>query len=384
MGVKFDNSIVHDFGHPQTLEEAFRVYGSWANIHDYLFDNDIEEDIFEVSQSVEDSWSNYEIIATKTSTDVLLEFDIDQDLTGDGFGVISAWDADEDTGYIAGVDASGDVFLGTYNGSTVTNIWKRTPTVPVASGHFQFTMSQRTFSSDNADIWLVFGLWCNNALVDSWLVQLDEPIQYAPSIGFAYYGADTELTVTNLRMPQLTQFVEWNSLDPGEPTIGGLQRSIEGRYLKFHIRHNGGLRAWKSKPISSTRTFSDLDDVYVRGRSYDKRQLYSHVRLLGAYTQAEYVSGRLVKEVGHRFTEVNNPYVMTKDDCYQEAKDHIRRMSEQALVEEIISPFTPLIEIEDRITTSDGERIVTTRSLQFQPGHVEQQLSARKYGYPDA
>lgn len=56
MSIVFDNSIVHDFGVPQTVEDLFRVYGNWSKIHDYEFEDLFSNDEIYVEGNT--SWAD--------------------------------------------------------------------------------------------------------------------------------------------------------------------------------------------------------------------------------------------------------------------------------------------------------------------------------------
>ena len=101
--------------------------------------------------------------------------------------------------------------------------------------------------------------------------------------------------------------------------------------------------------------------------------------MMGAYVWAEAVDMLSVLHYGHRFQEVNNPMLFTAEECYQEAQNTLKRAREAVSTATLTSLYTPLIEPEDRITTPEGERMVSEQQLTFTPGLIQQELDVREY-----
>jgi hypothetical protein len=379
MGVKFDNATVNNHAPAQTVEEAFRVFGSWADIHDYNFDDWLTNSSLSVTRTTANDWSNKNILSDSLPYDVMLSFDIpNTEDVNNGFAAILGYS--NDLGYAIGIDTSGNIFFATYDGTNMTILQKKPVPFAVTYGSFRVAFRQQSFSSRDNDIYVTASMWVNDALLGTFTRWTSTVFSGESNVGFASYGTNASFAVENIRIPQLTQYVEWNSIDPGETPMGGLQRTIQGRYLKWFARYDGSIRAWRSHPVSASKTFAN-DDLYTLRHSFDKRQLYSHVRILGAWAEAEFISGDLISKYGHRFTEVNNPYLMSVHECYAESRSAMRRMAEQALSEVVTTPFNPLLEVEDRITTPNGERIITKRDWNFSPGTIDDKMVCRLYGF---
>lgn len=69
---------------------------------------------------------------------------------------------------------------------------------------------------------------------------------------------------------------------------------------------------------------------------------------------------------------------MTEQDCYEEARREIRRMQETATQQSLVSSYTPLLEVEDTVTTPDGQFVINGIDWDFNPAQVVQTLSVRK------
>lgn len=290
--------------------------------------------------------------------------------------------------YLVGVDHEGTPFAFTYDVTRsayvpAIQIDKTAPREAEVSIAFR----QMHFGDSASRIWRSVSLWMNDQNILSHAEQSPNDgmsdtsglIKEDMHFGFAARsGASAEYS--NVRIPELTIFTDWISLDPGEAGIGGLQRSIEGYYLKFFIRHNGELRAWQPKASDSKYTYLQ-EQIEERSQVTDLRELRTHVRQVGAYTQAEYMREDLVRKYGHRFIELNNPYLMTEEECRRQAELAIKRMEEAMIIETITSSYHPLLELEDHVTTPSGERIISSRSITFEGPQAVEQITARQYTY---
>lgn len=372
MSIVFDNSIVHDFGVPQTVEDLFRVYGNWSKIHDYEFEDLFSNDEIYVEGNT--SWANHALFGYAPN-DLTIEYTTD----GIGHGVVLQY-INSKTYLVCGL-AFGNFIIRDvnpkYSGVGYSNIFVKPndENTPIA-GDVRVSFRQILMSNNENDVWNSVSMWVNNKLIGTHMYHVGTAQHRRTRVGLA---SQYNRTFTNVRVPQLCEYAEWASIDPGEPPMGGLKRSLEGRYIKFFNRWNGALRAWKSKKnVAVAHTFAN-EDMYAYQRSFDKRELYSHIRILGAWTQAEYIDVDLLSKYGHRFAEINNPYILSEDDCYEKAQDQIARQKETATTEQFESQFTPHLEPEDRIRTPNGDRIITGQSWQYSPGTIDQNLQVRYY-----
>lgn len=244
-------------------------------------------------------------------------------------------------------------------------------------GHVEVAFRELRFGDSGSDFFRSVSMWINGTNICQASEQYSVPISGALNFGFSVYSGET-VRFNNVRIPQLTAFTDWISLDPGEAPTGGLSRAIEGYYLKYFVRYDGSLRAWRPRQTNSAYDFT-LDVMENRTVAQDTRELKSHVRQLGAYTQAEYVRPDLIKTIGHRFAEINNPYLMTEQECVDQAELSIRRLEEKTITESFATTFRPLLEVEDHVTTPGGDRIITSRSVSVTPVQAEESVSLRRY-----
>ena len=372
MPISFDNTILSGVMPPQVVEEAFRIYCSFAGVHDYTFHTMFEETSESVSSS---DFDTPEILSTTyVPESTLIEYDID----GLGHGVLFRYEPVLQSGIMIGIDSNSNGVVYEMDISRGTKTLKKS--IPVdcpEEGHVVAYMYRERYSIDTADVWETLHIWMNDSLILSYTHFVEGVLEFQPEIGLI---ADANnRTFENIRIPQLSSIMEWASIDPGEPPVGGLQRSIEGRFVKYFTRYDGTVRAWESVPDSVRQIFTD-DETISKAVVEDTRQHINHVRLLGAFEQAEYVS--FVEGQGwHRFAEINNPYVTSPDVCFTEAQRMIRRANEQKRVLSLVTAHRPTIEPEDRIQNSDGDWIVTSVRWTFQPALIVQELQCRAYAY---
>lgn len=374
MSVVFDNSIVYDYGVPQTVEDLFRVYGNWSKVHDYKFEDLYFKDQVELTGKF--AWSTQHLATGYAPNDLTIEY------TTNNLGHGVVLQRVNSNKYLVFALATNGLIAFEYNTDYANNyktlfLKPNTDSTPV-QGNVKVSFRQIVMSNNENDIWNAMSMWMNNKLVGTYMYHVGVAQHRKTRVGLTAQNGRT-INYTNVRIPQLCQYAEWASIDPGEPPMGGLKRSLEGRYIKFFSRWDGSLRAWKSQTsATSAYTFSNRE-LYAYQRSFDKRELYSHIRILGAWTQAEYIDSDLVSKYGHRFAEINNPYIISEADCYEKAQDQVLRQKESSLIERFESQFTPHLEPEDRITTSNGDRIVTGKTVNYAPGTIDQSMQVRYY-----
>lgn len=396
MPVQFRNHRLNDHGKPQIVENAFRAYANYSGVHDFNFDllyalaganwNDDSgvtvtantSQIAVDASALAAGWHMAYEEALELPNSYLLRYHktqyrqgvvLNMRPNGDHILVVT-----DDSGHLSIIKSVNDVV------TTVLSLPDATPEEADVQIVFrEMTGSGEAVSSDTGGLWHAISVWMNGRLAGSYIEEAVSPLIGTWYFGFVAYGGESA-TYTAVSIPEMTDFAEWNSLDPGEYPMSGLQRAIDGRYIKFYLRFNGELRAWRTKATPSALTFT-ADILDSQGESIDYRELRTHIRQVGAYVEAEYLDPALVRKYGHRFEVENNPYILGQQACYTEARKQVLRRFERAVTEQFTSTFTPLLEPEDHITTPTAERIVSGKSLSVQMGEIEQQISARTYTY---
>lgn len=364
MPVTFQDHRVSDQQLCLTLEETFRAFAAYGGIHDLVFDDLVDEASLSYTGITASVWttqlqmdllpSSYVIYYTKSVA-----------RQGMTVGVNSAG-----AGYTVCTDSSGIYIY--YGGTLKYSLPVTTPT----DADVCISFRQVRYSDREDDLWRVISLWMNDQLFLTYTEPADVLID-SPRYGLAAYGTDA-MTYTNVRVPELTEFAEWGTLDPGEAPMGGLQRIIQGRYLRYFVRYNGALRVWRPKSIDEVHAFAE-EDIYEGRKALDLGQLATHVRMVGAYTWAEAVDVDMMHQFEHRFREDNNPMLMSEKECYTEAVRTLKRMREQAIAEQARTPFTPLLEPEDRVSTPNGDWLISQVDLTLVSGDVNQTVVLNQY-----
>ncbi len=394
MSLQFQDFRVYDFNPPLTVEDAYRKFFNFGELHENVFEQayalasdnwyasgnsspitsfTVDPDsVFIDATGSSGAW--HKVIHTIDSLphSLLLKYHKTQQRQGAILGTQV-----DGSHYLVATDNSGNVTISKGTGAgvytTVFAIQKGTPVeadVEIALRHIRF-------SDNDADLWRTITLWMNDALVCTWAEKVANLLVPPINFGFAVYATDT-VTYTDVVIPQLTEFAETCTLDPAESPSGGLGRATEGRYLKQHMRWDGSVRAWRPKEVGSAHSFVTSDSMSLE-LPFDRRAIFNHIRQVGAYRQAEYVREDLVQTQGHRFDELNNPFLMSEDECYTQARLSILRMESEANQIVTVSPLTPLVEMEDRITTPQGDYVVSSREVSIEQSKIYQRITARLY-----
>lgn len=336
------------------IEDAFTAYAAFAGILDTIFDS------LYTASGVTVTGTNHPWLVQNLPASFLVRYH----KTSLAQGIVLGSDSHQ---WRIMTNGSGypEVY---YNDVLVQSIPVGTPT----NADVIVAFRQMQMSDDESDIWVALSLWMNDRWITSYTVRRTELLQ---TLKFGLVG---NATYTTIRIPELCDYAEYGTLDPGEASYGGLNRAIEGRYLRFFLRPTGELRAWKVKPIHAALTVPDRSD-YQEQPSTDLRGLMSRVRMMGAYTWAEDFNADLVMRYGDRFQEVNNPMLLTVEECAQEAHKTLIRAQEQAFTDAITLPFLPFLEPEDRIETESGSWVVSEQQFEFQSGAIDHSITARAY-----
>ncbi len=392
--IQFQDHRLADFTAPLTVENAMRTYFNFGQIHIHLFEkiyeqgsafwiatgnpgtgltghSEDETEIFINATSSTGTWHKL-INLTEVPHSILLKYRKESDPQSAIVGV------QNDGSYYTVATRSGHVtFLKTNETGTTETILDIVKSYPTGIADVQVALRHIRFSDNDNDLWRCISLWMNNAMICTYVEKVDTLLTNPIYFGLGTYAGNSS-TYSNVSIPQLTEFAETCTLDPSENPMGGLQRAIEGRYIKMTMRHNGGIRAWRPKESPSRHSFG-YGVILSKDLPFDRRSIFNHVRMVGAYRQAEFVRPDLIKQQGHRFVEMNNPFIMTEAECLDQARLSILRMESEANAQQLVTPFTPLLQMEDRITTPDGDYIITQREIQIDQSKIYQNLQTRKY-----
>jgi hypothetical protein len=395
--ITFIRNYVNDMAGPRTVEDAFRTYGTFAGILNYQFKRTVDgatsstSDWASVAGTITKSGAS--IIYTPTGAGysgiVYTHQEVPHNYViraympqthGRGF-ILNAREPDATAfskcHYWAGFDANGYPHLMKYNHNTNTYVLlQKHPVAVPTSGNVTVSVREMAFTTDKDSLWLVVSIWVNDRLFFTFSEWIKDPPETAYYIGIGTM-VNAFVEAKNLVVPQLTELVEWNSLDPEETPMAGLSRAMEGRYTRFFVRYDGRLYAWY--PTAATPVYSYTDsELEQYAPSFDRRQLVTHARMLGAYKEAEFIRTDLGP---HRFKSFNNPYLMSERDCYREAIRSIQRQEEVYHTVEFTAPYRPLLEMGDVVTVKGENFIINDINLNLTPTEGTASIKARAYIY---
>jgi len=368
MPVNFIDHRMNDRGISFPVEDVFRLFGSWAGLHDYSFDSTFSAEEVQLI-GVAAGWTeSIESVSLPTSYTISYhKVDTRQGIVINHGSVVKFLVATLSSGYPA-------IYRNTGSGYVLAHT---TPTITPETADVIVTFRQIQMTDSDDSFWWTISVWMNDKLITTYS-EHSTTIVSGCTFGFAVYNGDT-VSYTNVNVPELTETAEFGTLDPGEYPMGGMQRSIEGRYIRFFIRFNGSFRVWKSKSIPVSLTYESETKIDQSERGYDISAIASHIRIMGAWRIAEAYSSALTATYGHRFREDNNPMLMTESECFEEAKRTLLRIEEAVFSESIGVSHIPLIEVEDRIETPTGDYLISGLGLSFGMGFIDQSVNARKY-----
>lgn len=279
--------------------------------------------------------------------------------------------------WIIGCDGSGNPLVYTYNGSTYTQVAASNETI-VANSRVLVFFGEIRFGT-TSDIWQVAALWCNGHFMVHHAVKVTASLTQDHYFGFALRESRTR-TFSKIHIPELTELAEVCTIDPGETPLSALQRTIEGRNVKYLMRPSGALKAYKPGPqsISSTLVMSRLSKLRT---ALEVNAIKSHIRMVGAYDQAEYLDADLSQRYGYRFTQQQNPYLMNQGACLEAARMTLKRIQEHALNESFNASVIHFLEQEDRILTPRGNRLISSIEVVYLKPLATASIQTRDYVY---
>lgn len=290
-------------------------------------------------------------------------------ISGNSWGICVKSDGTDH--WLIGLDASGNPTVEKYIGGVYSQAAARPDTFSGAMDVLvQF--SEIRFGS-NDDVWNTVSMWINGFHAISYFSLQGVAFSSALKFGLAVRASGTK-TFSNLVIPQLGMMAEVATIDTGESPAGGLQRTIEGRNLKYQVRSNGQLHAWKPDPVDAVAVLEDWDN---RSETVREEIIRTHIRMVGAYDFAEYTNDSLIAQYGYSFDEVNNPYLMSEQDDYNEAKNTVRRLLETAINGSVGYDAIHFLEVDDGIVLDGDKRIINGFTLIYKGAQVEHNIDYR-------
>lgn len=387
--VKFQNSLVNDSLRAISLEDAFRIQGNYAGIHDYKFDPLISDDdadqwvptagwTFGESVAYTGASAGWSYLWSDADISLSREGIVDLDKLSDIGGVCFRGDA-VSSYYLLYWD-SDSIEFGKYTDEGY-ELLSRLPADYTGSAHVRLAYHEASYTSEETDVELVMSAWIDHRHVLTAHDELD--INSPPGTRIALVApADGAAEYANIYVPELSRITNWMTLDPGETPGGGLERAIGQDYnLKYFVRFDGTLRAWKPKEASSVLTL-ETGDMFTSARRRDWRRIATHIRQIGGWHEVELYRDDLYDDYMHRFEEVTNENLLSEAECNAEGIRALYRAEEEFETINLEGPAVVFLEPEDVVTLGDyGVYIVDGVSARFLPGGIIFVLEARRYVY---
>jgi hypothetical protein len=305
-----------------------------------------------------------------------LEFDQNES-AADWFWMVCR-EPDSGIAYYVGASTSRHPLIYYYNGTSVITAYYM-PDISIAQyAHIRLSVRKTIFGSAVERVWLAVSMWADDTLILTYFVLLPFSPNATTEMGPARYnaGGGGNRIYSNLSMAAMSDVIDSITIDPNEPAFPAFQRATEGYYLRYFMRGTNEVTFLKPKTQDTQMTLAATrSDPGVVMRN--QHGVKSHIRLIGAVTQAEYVG----TDVLYRFAEVNNPFLMTREDCATEAEAVYHRLKSEAETLSVSHPVNPVLELEDRITTPEGDWIISSINLHVNNMYIRQDITGRKYIY---
>lgn len=361
--IQFTDFHSSDTIRPFSLEDCLQRYGTWAGIQDYTFLDTYASDTVTVVGTVS-GWDAPTVLGVVPASLTLLYH---KTSFRQGATILGG----TEVALVIGTDASGYPTIWEDSGTILQQIPVATP----EEADVEVTVRQIVMDDTGTNIWLTATLTMNGRWVMSYSKLLTTTIGYL-TVCLGAYDFDT-VTYTNVRIPELAETTEFGTTDPGESAFNGLSRTIEGRYLFYYVRYDGSLRVWRKKERDAVLTLGNSVERFQK--TQDLTSLMTHARMMGAYVWGESADTDLLSTYGHRFQEVNNPMLLTEEECDLEASNSLKRSEEQSFGATAIAQHVPLLEPEDRVTIFGDDWVINDYNFEVLGGDNRQTYNLRRY-----
>lgn len=253
-------------------------------------------------------------------------------------------------------------------------------------GRVKIMVHDQWGTADDGQLLQYISLWVNDELL------LSNCVNLAGSgtdlyFGFLVYAGSAGTLFSDLRVANLVDIQPTSSLDPAGSPLSAIQLAVQDRYVRWWMRWDGSLRAWTPTIRSNTLTVNRHKQFSLSPVT-DIRQLFTHIRVLGAFAWVQVKDDSLIQWYGHRFAEIQNSAMWFADDCYRVGQQLLIRSKEQAFQCQFSSLGMALCEVEDRIqlpdissTSAYIDYVVDNMSLEFNIDAFHTSGTARQYFY---
>jgi hypothetical protein len=253
---------------------------------------------------------------------------------------VFGWREDTNVAYIGHKDAS------TYDDydhlSSFTPPADARVTICCRAVHFATEES----SGAEADYWTVSVFLDDNL----WFFQ-EFPIDWAGGNKLRFYAYDTtgDAYYSNIRIAELTDFIDYFGIDYGQPVLSSLRNVMADKSVEVIPRFDGSIHFRRASPKDVALEF-EPGHVVDFGSHFSNRDLATHYRIEGAYDEVDYIYKTMVN-LGflQRFRLLKNENLMTVDDIHQRGPAMINLAYEQMHAASITARGDPSLEVGDLV-----------------------------------
>ena len=178
---------------------------------------------------------------------------------------------------------------------------------------------------------------------------------------FAAYNTTGDAYFSKIHIAELTEFIDYLSIDYGQPLTASLRNAIGDRPVEMIPRFDGGIHFRRIGPLTPAHEFRP-EDLISFTRDHDRRQVRTHFRVQGADEEIDYIDKDMINEgYGRRFRLIKNPNLMTLSDIERDGPDLISLEFEKAYSAVIIAHGDPTLEVGDMVVCGVMDsRIIAT------------------------
>lgn len=164
-------------------------------------------------------------------------------------------------------------------------------------------------------------------------------------IGFAVYESDN-LVIDNLDVQELSGRVEYVGTYPGEVVGAGMRRAIGNTRMGMSARYDGTIKGWVPGNRAVDWTVDTNRDMSFVDRK-DYTRVGTHLRVIGAIHSTDVYDEDEGEIHMHRFLQVDDPNLMSEEECVIEATRVIAELEETQTTMILIVDGFPLVEPGD-------------------------------------
>lgn len=369
---RFKSAIFNDSLCPITLEDTVRLTGAFAGVHDFDFQNKIDEDfasgLGDWTLDIDDgtTWNtpggvlegsaagNPEWYQARHTTQVAPSFVASFDLmTGEGaFLFHGKTDASTSDCYIAWWNGINCGFSRVDAAKAETSL-TMLPFGIVGPARIQVAVTLRLDSVDDSRKWLQMSMFVDGREIVCYAEDIaGTPYDWDEDyIGFAVTGGRT-CEWDNLTVQEFHRIVDYVSVDPDETPSRGLSRAMGTTHAAILCRYDGTVRVWRPGNRSVDWAIPTAR-AQIKGDRDDRSGVVTHLRVMGAIHSVDRFDDAEGEVHMHRFARADDPNLMTELEVYAEAGYQMNQAREVQKTAQLAMPGQPLAERLD-VVTYDG------------------------------